>query len=209
VAILRSGILGNVRGKVAGVVGSQWKDKNYVREYVKPANPNTQAQQDQRTKMTDVVAFCKFLVGPVFNAYTDRFQKSMSGFNYFIKQMIDVFDGAPDYSIILLTEGKLHAPTGVIANYTPGNGECNLQWTASLGNNGKTDDAIFAAIYNRTTGLWSFASAELDRSIETMIVQLATGLTAANLETYLWAIQRSGAIVTMISSSVYDQAVEP
>lgn len=205
-AKLRSGILGNIRGKVAGVVGGQWKDINYVREYVKPANPNTAAQQTQRTKMADAVAFCKALVGPVFNAYTDKFQKAMSGFNFFVKRNIAEFDGAVDYAALLLTEGKLHAPTNFAAVYDTGFADATLTWDETLGNNGALTDAIFGAIYDAGTGLWYFPAAEGDRDAESLVVPVPSGLTEADLKAYVWAIRYSGTIVDAISSAPYVQA---
>ena len=43
-AKIKAGILSKVSGKVAGVVGGTWKGTNYLRELVKPANPNTPLQ---------------------------------------------------------------------------------------------------------------------------------------------------------------------
>jgi len=106
-AIIRSGILGNTRGKVAGVVASQWKDKNYIREYVKPGNPNTPAQQIQRTKMSDAVNFARPLVGAVFNRFLDPFLKSLSGYNRFIQLNLAKFTPDVDFTTIQVVDGKL------------------------------------------------------------------------------------------------------
>src|SRR5690606_2396552 len=96
---IRSGILSRVSGKVAGVVGGNWKNVAYLREYVVPANPNTAAQAAQRAKFSACVAFAKPLVGPIFQAYTDKFQKNMSGYNAFIKSNISLFP-APTWTQI-------------------------------------------------------------------------------------------------------------
>ena len=208
-ARLRSGILGNVRGKVSGVVGSQWKDKNYVREYVLPANPNTAAQQAQRGKMQDVVAFCKTLVGPVFNAYTDKFQKSMSGFNFFIKQSIAEFDGSPVYANLKLTEGKLFPVDKTDCVYITGTPVLNIDWVGAVGNNGADTDKVFAAVHDTSTGLWYFPAAEVARSVRLIAVVVPAGLTNTDLECYVWAINYSGTLVSMISDSVHQQATLP
>jgi len=208
-ARLRSGILGNVRGKVSGVVGSQWKDKNYVREYVLPANPNTAAQQVQRDKMKDIVAFCKTLVGPVFNAYTDKFQKSMSGFNFFIKQSIAEFDGSPTYANLKLTEGKLFPVDKTDCVYITGTPVLNIDWVGALGNNGAVTDKVFAAVHDTSTGFWYFPAAEVARSVQLIAVVVPAGLTNTNLECYVWAIKYSGTLVSMISDSVHQQATLP
>ncbi|MCK5615174.1 hypothetical protein KAR91_75625 [Candidatus Pacearchaeota archaeon] len=205
-AKLRSGILGNVRGKVAGVVGSQWKDVNYIREFVKPANPNTAAQQTQRTKMSDVVAFCKPLVGPVFNQYTDKFQKSMSGFNFFIKSSIAEFDGSVDYSALKLTEGKLYGLDDLEAIVPPANPTLEITWTENIGNNGALTDPVYAAAYDSDTGLWYFPAAEVTRDDEQIDITVPTTITASSMQCYAWAIKMSGTLVDLISDSAFDEA---
>lgn len=208
-AKLLGGILGNIRGKISGVVAGQWKNINYVREYVKPANPNTAAQQVQRGKMSDIVAFCKTLVGPVFNAYTDKFLKSMSGFNFFIKQHIAEFDGTPVYANLKLTEGKLFPIDKVDQVYITGTPVLSIDWTGALGNNGADTDKVFAAVNDTSTGLWYFPAAEVVRSAQAIEVVIPAGLTHTNLECWVWAIKYQGTLVSMISDSVQGQATLP
>lgn len=208
-ARLRSGILGNIRGKVAGVVGSQWKDQNVLREFVKPANPNTAAQQAQRSLMSGCVAFCKALVGPVFNAYTDKFQKSMSGFNFFIKRSIVEFDGSPVYANLKLTEGKLYLGGITAAPYQDGVDQIQFTYSTAVGNNGAADDKIYAAVYHVPTELWYFAAAEVTRSAGTINVDVPDGMTGTDFECWLWAAQYSGSIVSLLSDSDHAQATIP
>lgn len=199
-----SGILSGVSGKVAGVVGGSWKDVDYLRAYVKPANPNTAAQQTQRTKFSDCVDFVKPLVGQVFNSYTDKFQKSMSGFNFAIKRNIDEFDGSPVYSNILLTEGPLSPLATIAATYS--DPTVTITFAKNLGNNGADTDAIFAAVYDTSSGIWYFASSEGTRVAESINVTTAASLTAANLECYIWAAQYVNSVLDIISNSGHDQA---
>lgn len=202
-ARLRAGILGNIRGKVAGVVGSQWKDKNYLREYVKPANPDTAAQQTQRGLMSSCVAFSKTLVGPVFNTYTDGFQKGMSGFNFFIKGNINYFTAVPTYSSVKLTEGKLFSPVISSAVYLNNPLSITVNYDTSNGNNGAATDKVYAVAYDKSTGLWYFPGEEETRIDGAIDVDCAGGLTATNLLCWLFAIKYSGTLVSMISNSSY------
>lgn len=94
-AKIKAGILSKVSGKVAGVVGGTWKGTNYLRELVKPANPNTPLQQAQRGKMSFVVAVARQLVGDVLNPYLNKFCKTMSGYNWFCKENIKRLAGTP------------------------------------------------------------------------------------------------------------------
>lgn len=119
-AKIQAGILSQVRGAVGGVVGGTWKGKNYLRQRVTPANPNTVAQQEKRGEFGRAVAFAKTILGPVLNVYVDPFQKYMSGFNWFIKQNKTKFTESPDYSTLILTDGKLTPVTALGGNVSAG-----------------------------------------------------------------------------------------
>lgn len=94
-AKIKAGILSKVSGKVAGVVGGTWKGTNYIRELVKPSNPNTALQQAQRGKMAFVVRCARQLVGDILNPYLNKFCKTMSGYNWFCKENIVKLGGTP------------------------------------------------------------------------------------------------------------------
>lgn len=87
-AKIKSGILSKVQGKVAGVVGATWKGQNYLRELVKPGNPNTPAQQLQRGKMSVAVKASRTFLAPVLSPFVGKFVKNMSAYNWFVKQNI-------------------------------------------------------------------------------------------------------------------------
>lgn len=91
-AIIKAGILSKVSGKVAGVVGSTWKGTNYLRERVKPSNPNTALQQRQRGKMRSIVALARPILGNVLATFVDPFCKEFSGYNWFVKNNIAKID---------------------------------------------------------------------------------------------------------------------
>lgn len=94
-AKIKAGILSKVSGKVAGVVGGTWKGTNYIRELVKPSNPNTALQQAQRGKMSFVVRCARQLVGDILSPYLNKFCKTMSGYNWFCKENIVKLGGTP------------------------------------------------------------------------------------------------------------------
>jgi len=201
-ARLRSGILGNVRGKVGGVVGGQWKDKNYIREYVKPANPDTVLQQAQRSKMSAVVALAKPLVGPIFRVYTDRFLKTMSGFNRFVADNIALAPAFVDPTLITLTSGNIYSPAGLSGSYNDGTGVCSIGFSTALGSDGLATDKIYCAVYNHNTGLWYFAGAEVARSAGSITVTLPNSISEAVVGyAYLFAARYKNSLLTNISTS--------
>lgn len=82
------------------LTASIWKGRNYIRGYFIPTNPNTPAQQAQRTLMANAVAAWQALaaVTPASGALGDEFYKDkwnvaardvyppISGFNYYTMQ---------------------------------------------------------------------------------------------------------------------------
>lgn len=205
--IIQSGILSGVSGKVAGVVGGRWKDKYYLRAWVKPANPDSAAQQTQRGKFADCVAFAKPLVGEVFNVYMDMFLKSMSGFNYFIKHNIVEFDGSPTYGNIKLTSGPLSPLASPAAVYSVTS--LVVTWSANYGNSGAAHDEVFTVVYDSSTGIFYFADGPVYRENETDTITLPAGLTATNLEVWLIASHGQGGVVNNVADSVQCQATAP
>lgn len=137
-AKIQAGILSQVRGAVGGVVGGTWKGKNYLRQRVTPANPNTVAQQEKRGEFGKAVAFAKTILGPILNTYVDPFQKYMSGFNWFIKQNKTKFTETPNYASFILTDGKLTPVTATGGAVTGG--------VASVGYEGSLYPGLITAV---------------------------------------------------------------
>lgn len=205
--VIMSGILSKVSGKVAGVVGASWKDKAYLRAWVKPANPNTAAQQTQRTKFSDCVDFAKPLVGQVFNAYTDKFIKSMSGFNFFIKRNIALFNGSPAWGDVKVTEGPL-SPV-VPSTFTYSGGTVEMAWAKNLGNNGEDTDLVFWVIYDKDTGIFYMSDGEVARSVQADSQTIPDFLTATDLNLYIWPSQYIGTVLDIIANSGHLQGSAP
>lgn len=111
-AKIKSGILSKVQGKVAGVVGATWKGQNYLRELVKPGNPNTPAQQLQRGKMSVAVKASRTFLAPVLSPFVGKFVKNMSAYNWFVKQNIATSDSEDtEIKDLMLSFGSMTPPT--------------------------------------------------------------------------------------------------
>lgn len=200
--ILSTGILGSIRGKVAGVVGGQWKDKNYLRGYAVPANPNTASQQVQRNLFKGAVAFAQLILGQILNVYVDPFQKTMSGFNYFIKKNISEFIAIPLWTNIMITFGKLSHPTitlpplYLVDHYV-------VAFNTNYGANGKAADKVFGLAYNATLGIMYFAAAEVARSTVTINIDMPEGDPGDTIAFWIFAASYDPAgNLDMVSDSV-------
>lgn len=200
--ILHNGILGKGTKKIGNIVGANWKDKNYVRSYVIPANPNTVAQQAQRTAFAECVAFCLGLIGQVLNVFVSPFVKGMSGYNYFIKKNVAIFDGSTDYSTIKLTWGQLYPLQATTALLNVGGDNVRVSWTTGTGNNGKSTDVCSAAVYDDSIGKWYFHTPISLRSDAGTDVPVTAGSVASNLHAYCWAHQMDGTKMKLVAESV-------
>jgi hypothetical protein len=204
-AILTGGILGNIRNKVGGVVGSQWKHRNTLRSYVIPGNPDTAAQQVQRNKFAAAVAFAKLILGQVLNVYVDPFQKQMSGFNFFIKRNIAYFADTIVWASVKVTFGKLYGPLNaqfgtLVAEQTA------VTWDTDTGSNGAADDKVFACLYNKTKDLIYFAGAEVARSAGTLTLDVPGSEDGDDCYMACWASKydAAGALVMVSDSVIFD-----
>lgn len=199
-AKLRSGILGQVSGKVSGVVGGTWKDKNYVREYVIPANPNTAGQQTQRGLFANCVDFAKLCVGPIFNIYTDKFIKDMSGYNFFIKRNISLFTTQDPTLSVKVTEGKLFKPQALTLAGVANTDQTTITWSTAKGNNGADTDAVYGLVWNVTQHLITFFPTEYPRLVGTCTITSPQALNDI-LRGFIFAAKKTGSVIDMISDS--------
>lgn len=89
-ATWKSPLFSDIRNKLGdNVVFSMWKGRPYMRSYVKPANPNSLAQQANRAQMAAIVALYQANVkGTAINAAAwdaEALASSVSGYNLFTK----------------------------------------------------------------------------------------------------------------------------
>jgi len=199
-AILRAGVLGGIRGKVAGVVGGQWKDKHYIREYVKPINPNTTAQATQRLKFKQISECLQFIVGPVGQQYMDPMLKSMSAWNWLIKKNMSCAGDPINYTALQVTQGNLWNPISMQNNADSATDQAVITFTTELGNGGLASDKIYAVAIGETTKIWGFAAAEVLRSSGTITVpvQLTSGEACS---CYVFASRYVGSQVVAVANS--------
>jgi hypothetical protein len=201
-AKLKGGILGTVSGKVSGIVAGQWKNKNYVRQYAIPANPRSCKQQAQRTLFGQTVAFGKPLVGQIFNPFVDPFQKSMSGFNYFIKQNIDIFKMEIPWDNIRITFGKLYLEESEDDPVIEA-GQFAVPFETTLGVNGKDDDIVRGVIYRISDGKFWFNVDGVERNTGKIRISAPDKKDGDSLRYYIFAAQYdANDRLVMVSDSV-------
>ena len=161
---------GNISGKALGVVAGNWKGQNYVRSYVVPANPRTQAQTETRTLFKDVAQWGKNIVGIWLNTMTAPKPKKASPYNLFVKRNMDAQRGNT-FSVenVILAEGSLPLPatSSVTVSKTSG---IEVTFSTEIAGDAKSTDIVGVLLYDETKDV--FVSATAPRSAGTISAAL-------------------------------------
>lgn len=107
---LQGGILGIMTGKVGGVVGSTWKDKNTLRSYRSSiAVNNTAKAVASKNIFAECVAKAIQINGVIGRDLWQRFEKSQSGYNALVAQFRSAYNeaGYLFQSNLILSKGKI------------------------------------------------------------------------------------------------------
>jgi len=89
-----SPLIADIRGKAADAVFASWKGRNYVRQRVTPANPNSAAQQLQRNAMAEAVAMWHLLSSTLKTAFgLGCSGMNISGYNDFVGRNVAAIKG--------------------------------------------------------------------------------------------------------------------
>ena len=204
--ILIAGYLGAMYNKLGNAVGSNWKGINTVRTYAIPANPNTVAQQAQRTKFKAVSLFAKSLISTLVTTFWNPFAVKMSGYNALLKS---VFPDASSTGLLTvackIAKGSLETISGLIAEYSAGT--VGLTWSGSITGNGLITDSLNVLIVDKTNNsIVHYEAGFSTRGDESQNLNIATGLTATNLLVFVFASRGTGSDF-IVSNSVSIQAV--
>ena len=127
----------DARGKLANaMVFIGWKGLKTVRQWVKPANPNTAGQQTIRSYFTSAVAKFHLLTGADKAAWDPRTAgQPLSGFNLFVKKVINVLKVASGIWININAVSAVAATRVVTATFDAAViiGNAKVKWGLSSG----------------------------------------------------------------------------
>lgn len=203
-AVIKQGILGGGSGSVANVVMSSWKGIAIIKS--KPlsvSNPNTAAQQAQRSEMTGVVAASRILLAALLQPYWNPFAQRMSGYNAFVKENIATFTAG-----VFTVFGDFFSQRGSLlgivlssdAASAAGN-DIDLTWTDNTGQSDAlgTDEMVIT-YYNATQNYWVVDAGNAIRSAA--LINIVDNLIAENDELYVYT-GTSRPNISKVSDSVY------
>lgn len=205
-ATFLKGINGAYSGKVGNVVGSHWRDVDYVRSLPRPSGkPASDAQLAQRTRFALAVAFLSPIKDLLNLGFSDSEQASATGYNVALSHLLrngmtgDYPVVEIDYSRVRISRGSLGAPVGLtIAETRPG--EATVSWQPIINKfNAFADDSAVALVYNTNKAFFSvYENAVREDGI--LSFALPAAFAGDVLETWVFMGHRDG---LRTSNSVY------
>lgn len=175
--VITNGILGGFSGKVGPVVGGKWKDVDYMRSYVIPANPNTTGQQTVRARFSALVAYAKAVLPTLLQTYWDPFYSGMSGFNAFIKEnyselaVNDVIDTS-----CVMSKGSLEKAAAFTVAQISGT-NLTLTWNGAISGNGLGTDTAHLVVWKSVNNSLKLFTTSLTRTDNGGVVVVDSGTT--------------------------------
>ena len=168
--VIKQGILGGVSGGVGTVIGGSWKGINYLRARPSSvANPNSEKQQNQRSKFATALGFLRPLTGLLAVSFRN-YAVGMTGFNvamsYNVKNAITGTypDFAIDYPSALVSKGNLAGAFNPTINVIGGN-TIAYGWTNNSDvENASADDLALLVVYFEENGKATYQFTAIKRS---------------------------------------------
>lgn len=174
----KQGVLGSFSGKVGAVVGSRWRDVNYIKSLPSGNKSNSEGQKKQRGRFKAVVVLASTLmtslIRPMWNLAAST---KLTGYNLFVKTNMQAFDLNGEFvpENFQPTIGNLPLPTNIqIVDDTEKSAAIKMTWEdeSELGV-GNGSDLLRILIYNgsrttivNTTVKRSAESANVDLPVE-------------------------------------------
>lgn len=174
------------------MVASTWRGVKYVRQYVKPGNPNTVAQQTVRSTFAYLREAWKLAPGAVTETW-DAFAKGrpFTGMNKFVGENVRVLNGETDLAMMIMSPGSGGGAPPVNIVVAPGTTPGGVLITASAptippGWTGFT--LVAAAVPNEDpTGIFTGPWASGEDNTSTYSVQLTGFAEGIEVSVGVWA----------------------
>ncbi len=180
---------GSWEGKVGETVGSKWKNKNTIRTYTKPSNPDTAAQQTVRGVFKDMTQFVALFSDQMkyLNSLDTRGQSVRNAIIQLNKSQISA--GTFTKSTLQVNRGGLPNVTGFSLGTLAIGNSLTATFTAPAATNISDDAVIVVAVIDQENLIAAVSSAAL--SAETITVSVPC-TASATLDVYYWVIDYRG-----------------
>ena len=197
--IIKRGILGGVSGKVANVIGGSWKGIEYLRSMpLSVANPRTTSQVANRDRFKSVTILASEMLTTIVKPLWDRFAVSMSGYNDFCRTNKNVFiDGTFQDSSLVISRGKMDAPTGLSASENVPQHTFTVSWGTELSDAyASADDEVYIAAIDGDGVFLAAVPGTVKRSVGTVTFIYPATWTSISAYAYVAFRRKDGTIVS-------------
>lgn len=212
-ARVQNTLIGKSSGSVGGATFSTWKGINVLKsKAIEVANPQTQAQQNQRNRMSLLVAMFR-QISAVLNIGFGKLAVQKSAYNAFVQTNLlsaNFSGAAPTMSLVfanlLASKGTVGVTPVTALTGTNASANVALTWDESpLPVGGSIDDEAYAVVYNATQDNWGVNTAgTATRDDETITVVMPTTVATSDvLHGYLFF---RNPVTDEVSDSDYDTA---
>jgi len=178
------GIHGAYSGKVGNVIGSNWRNVDYVRSVAKPSNkPATEKQLAQRARFGLAVSFLSPIKDVLNLGYSDRTQTKSTGYNKALQHLLNhgVVGSYPDfeldYAAVSVSRGSLNNLMGAHWQESAPR-VITMTWETEVNRfNAFVDDAVILLMYNIDKAFFSILESGTrgDGSIDVTMPEAYTG----------------------------------
>ncbi|WP_164121873.1 MULTISPECIES: DUF6266 family protein [Sphingobacterium] len=156
------GITGAYSGKVGSVIGSSWRNVDYVRSLPKRSNkPATEDQLAQRARFALAVSFLSPIKDLLKLGYSDAMQPRATGYNKALQHLLayGITGAYPsfelDYASVVIAKGGLANLMGVAWTESAPQ-EISVTWTVEENRfNAFADDSVILLMYNKEKQFFS------------------------------------------------------
>lgn len=212
-SVLTGGIFSRPRGKTGGIVfgAARTRQGKLVtsRLLVPPSNPNTAAQQTQRSKFSEALAITRLLGPGIYQSDWNRAIGQLPGFNSLFSTYLNSLDSISDIGVIPpVNLGSLHLPDTITVVSGGGSGEIAITLSQELGINGTdADTTVFLAVAT------SKGASPLTRIVVVMtgdrrddVSYLITGLGSGTPTSVLTYLRGAGTAAGLVTPTGFAQA---
>lgn len=195
-----------VSGKVANVVGANWKGIDYIKaKTLSVRNPRTDLQVNQRTKFALVLRFLQpnlYFIKVGYKNFSVKKSHFNSAMSYILNNAISgTFPSyIIDYSLALLSRGSLSGALNPVFNLSTA-GQVEFSWDDNSGEGSAlATDKVMAVVYNPLKGESVFITGGALRSDLSQVLQIPNSYSGDELEMFIGFMN---AEVKQISNSAY------
>lgn len=202
---LQGGILGIMTGKVGGVVGSTWKDKNTLRSYrASIAVNNTAKAVAAKDVFSQCVAKAIQINGVIGRDLWQRFEKSQSGYNALVAQFRAAYNATNNFieDNLILSKGKIEETAIASADINQSSKAIAVTWaTTTTGYQLSTDVPYIVLMSTDGNTLKAYSGEDLGKTRASGAMTVTNFEADGSFDKYVYLMFRR-ADGTMVSTSV-------